>query len=110
MTDVGEIVGAIMTGLTRARQMADEESVAVAKEYRDNPLLEGVTIPRIRLPEVTLDIPVLIESFDVGEPAQIEKPEVLVCASIVVGFRNAQSVVTHFKSIQLSPACLPALE
>jgi hypothetical protein len=65
------LLGALISGVVRARRIADEESAAIAEYYKDNPLLSGMSIPRVRLPEVTLDIPMLIEAFDEGESDQI---------------------------------------
>jgi hypothetical protein len=49
-----------MAEITRARLQADLESVRVAEIYAANPLLEKLDVPRFRLPEVKLEIPVVI--------------------------------------------------
>jgi hypothetical protein len=50
-----------MAELTAARVHADLEAVRMANVYRQSPMLEGMPIPRYRLPEVTLDIPLAID-------------------------------------------------
>jgi hypothetical protein len=50
--------------------MADEETAAIAEYYKTHPLLEGMSVPRIRVPELTLELPLLIESHDEGDPAE----------------------------------------
>lgn len=72
MADLGILLGALISGVVHARRIADEESAAVAEHYKDNPLLSGMSIPRVRIPELTIDIPMLIEAFDEGESDQIE--------------------------------------
>lgn len=61
MTNLEDFLGSIFSSISHARRMADEESAAIAEYYKDNPALENMTVPRIRIPEFTLDIPILIE-------------------------------------------------
>lgn len=75
MTDLGVLLGALISGVAHARRIADEESASIAEHYKDNPLLSGMSIPRIRVPEVSIDIPMLIEAQDEGEADQIADTE-----------------------------------
>lgn len=77
MADLGVILGALISGVVHARRIADEESAAVAEHYKDNPLLSGMSIPRVRLPEVSINIPMLIEAQDEGEADQIADAETI---------------------------------
>lgn len=74
MNDFGDILGALMVGMIRARRLADEETTALAEYYKDNPLLEGMAVPRVRIPEMTMDIPVLVEGVNEGQANSIEDP------------------------------------
>ena len=60
MADLGELIGGIMSGLNRARRDADVTSALIAEEYRVNSLLSAVSAPRVRLSEVTIDLPVIL--------------------------------------------------
>ena len=71
MSDLGVLLGALISGVVHARRIADEESAAVAEHYKDNPLLSGMSIPRVRVPEITIDIPMLIDAEDEGEADQV---------------------------------------
>lgn len=66
MADLSEVLGALLASVTQARRIADEETAALAEHYGGTPLLDGMSLPRIRLPEVVLELPVLIEEFRVG--------------------------------------------
>ena len=70
MVELGELIGGIMSGLTRARRDADVTAALVAEEYRLHSLLGGVSAPRIRLSEVTIELPVII-STSVAPNAQM---------------------------------------
>lgn len=67
MADLGTLLGSLMSGLISARRMADEQTAALAEYYKSNPLLEGLSVPRIRIPELTIDMPVLFENYVIGE-------------------------------------------
>ncbi|MDY6857249.1 MAG: hypothetical protein SWO11_21615 [Thermodesulfobacteriota bacterium] len=66
MADLGQLIGTILSSVAHARRIADEESTAIAEYYRDNPLLEGMSVPRIRVSELTLELPMLVLSHDEG--------------------------------------------
>lgn len=74
MPDLGNVLGSLMSGLLRARRMADEQTAALAEYYKDNPLLEGLSVPRIRIPELTIDMPFLVEDQVEGVTGEMEDP------------------------------------
>lgn len=82
MTDFSEFLGALLTQVAHARRMADEETAAIAEHYRDHPLLEGMAVPRIRLPEVSLDVPLLINAQSPSSRGSWEEPAVVVEAVV----------------------------
>lgn len=67
MANFGDLLGSILVGLAHARRMADEETAALAEYYKDHPLLEGMAIPRIRVPRMEIDLPVALDSFEAAE-------------------------------------------
>lgn len=78
MTDLDTFIGTLLSGISHARRLSDEQSAAIAEAYRDHPLLSGMTVPRVRIPEMTLELPVLIESHQQGEPARPKPKNVMV--------------------------------
>jgi hypothetical protein len=78
MADIGQLVGTLLGSLAQARRIADEETVAIAEYYRESPLLEGMSVPRVRVPEMTLELPVLIQSHDEGKDAELQDDKVIV--------------------------------
>lgn len=72
MADLGDIIGSMMTGIIRARRLADEETAALAEHYRENPLLEELTVPRIRIPELTIDFPIILEDLNHGGASKLK--------------------------------------
>ena len=85
MTDLGSFLGTIMASAAQARRLADEESLAIAEYYNETPGLEGLSVPRLRLPEITLELPVLIEAVEDGEdetPAPAGRVQTVVLAEL----------------------------
>lgn len=74
MAELSEVLGALMVSLVHARRMADEETAAVAEYYKDHPLLEGMSLPRVRVPELTISMPVTIDAHNAASDAQIDSP------------------------------------
>lgn len=91
MSDFGEILGTIMSSIARARQMADEQTALIAEQYSKNPLLEGLSVPRIRLPEVTIDLPMLIDSHEEGTGPVLEEPDKIHSAVVTELKRTAKN-------------------
>ncbi|MEL6328878.1 MAG: hypothetical protein AAFR38_04395 [Planctomycetota bacterium] len=75
MIQLGTVLGAIMSDIVKARRMADEQAVLTAESYRDEPLMEGMSVPRIRMPEVVVEMPVIIEEGTAGRADEQDTPE-----------------------------------
>lgn len=75
MPRLGDLVGTLMTEFTLARVRADLETVKLVELYRGNSLLQGASLPRFRLPEISVDLPVLIDELDgEGSRSSYERP------------------------------------
>ncbi|AHK14863.1 MAG: amidase [Thalassolituus sp.] len=77
MAELSEVLGALMVSLVHARRMADEETAAVAEYYKDNPLLEGMSLPRVRVPQLTIDMPITIDGHVGANTAELNSPAVI---------------------------------
>lgn len=64
MPMLGEYLGALLAEVTNARLQADLESARIAALYASHPLLQHMPVPRFRLPNVSLDVPVAVEKID----------------------------------------------
>lgn len=74
MADLGDLIGSLMVGLIRARRMADEQTAVLAEYYKTNPLLESLSVPRVRIPELTIDLPFVVEDHVEGQGAKMQDP------------------------------------
>lgn len=64
MPNLGDYLGQILSEITLARMQADIETIRLAEIYAAHPLLRTLPVPHVRLPEVDLDIPVIIKSSE----------------------------------------------
>ena len=74
MSELSEVLGSLMISLVHARRLADEETAAVAEYYKDHPLLEGMSLPRVRVPELTIDMPLTINQHIPAKNAELDSP------------------------------------
>lgn len=65
MASLGEVVGALISQVSKGRSQADMATLEVAKIYKENPLLSGFPIPRMTLDEVVIDLKISIASTPV---------------------------------------------
>jgi len=81
MADLGDLIGSLMCGVVRARRMADEQTAALAEYYKSTPLLEGLSVPRIRIPELVIEMPFLIEGSTTGSGSEVLSPAKIAAAA-----------------------------
>jgi hypothetical protein len=95
MTNLGDYLGQLMSEVVIARVQADLESVRVAELYASHPLLRHMPIPRVRLPEIQMEVPVVIDGA--GTPRPDESPR--GGASITAGRKQFDKVLaTHLRA------------
>ncbi|MGS2718863.1 hypothetical protein ACVBE9_11860 [Eionea flava] len=62
MAKLNEYLGSVISSLTNARVMADLQTVKVAEEYAKHDLLQHFSVPRMRVDDVELTIPIALEA------------------------------------------------
>jgi hypothetical protein len=87
MPKLGEFIGALLCDAARARVRADLEAVKIADAYSRHLLLKHLPVPRFRLPDITVDVPVLVSDVEglteggtvrpFGEPTSAEIRDVV---------------------------------
>jgi hypothetical protein len=64
MPYLGDYLGQLMAEIAIARMQADLETVRLAEIYASHPLLKTMAVPRLRLADVDLELPVLIRQVE----------------------------------------------
>ncbi|WP_158972779.1 amidase [Paraglaciecola sp. L3A3] len=104
MSELSEVLGAVMISLVHARRLADEETAAVAEYYKDNPLLEGMSLPRVRVPELTIDMPITFEQHIPAKDAELDTPS-NIHKALMEQFKQSlddEDILSKTKSFQAS--------
>lgn len=70
MPYLGDYLGQLLSEITMARMQADLEAVRVAELYAGHPLLRHMPVPHFRLPDVEMDVPVVIKQMEEKPPEQ----------------------------------------
>lgn len=87
MAKLSDIVGTLLADLAAARHCADKETVRLAKLYREDPILKTMSVPRIRMPEIIVDLPVLLsgpptaKSSAKARPPTVDQPGAVTATS-----------------------------
>jgi hypothetical protein len=74
MANLNEYLGGIVASITEGRVLADLKSAAIAEEYAKHPLLQHFSIPRMRIGEVELNIPVALDGYSPSEAVTTQEP------------------------------------
>lgn len=69
-----DVIGALVASVAHARSVADIEALRIAYRYRENELLKGMPVPRLRFRKVTISLPVILTDVIPGIPAEINPP------------------------------------
>src|SRR6267154_326622 len=64
MPKLGDFIGALLSDAVQARVRADIEALKVAEAYSGHDLLKYLPVPRFRLPDITVDFPVIVSSLE----------------------------------------------
>ncbi len=72
MPTLGDYLGCLLAEITAARLQADLASVRIAEMYASHPLLRKMSVPRFRLPNVRLDVPVAVDNA--GDVSGTQQP------------------------------------
>jgi hypothetical protein len=101
MPNLGDYLGQLLSEIALARMQADLESVRIAEIYAAHPLLRTFPIPHLRLPEINLDVPVLIDASQ--PPREGETPRGgLDLAKLREGFASVSNRVLAEAGVNLS--------
>lgn len=70
MAVLNDFLGAVVSSISNARVQADIQTLEIAREYAKNDLLRNFSIPRMRLKDIEIKVPVAMESLRQSEPAR----------------------------------------
>lgn len=100
MAYLGDFLGQLVTEITRARMQADLEAIRVAELYASHHLLRHMPIPHFRMPDVELDVPVVLQDLD-GDPSEAHSRP--TPAAVTKIFQGALSSVLKEHGVTIRP-------
>lgn len=63
MADLSEFLGSLVASISESRVNSDLQTVRIAKQYASDNLLQHFAVPRMRIENVELTIPIAIDQF-----------------------------------------------
>lgn len=100
MAYLGDFLGQLVSEVTRARMQADIEAIRVAEVYASHHLLRHMPIPHFRMPDVELDVPVILQDLD-GDPDDGRKQP--TAAAVMKKFQGVLNATLQEVSLTLKP-------
>lgn len=101
MAYLGDFLGQLVTEVTRARMQADLEAVRVAELYASHHLLRHMPVPHFRLPDVELEVPVVLQDLD-GDPSDAQSHP--SAGAVTKAFQGALSSALKEHGVTMSAA------
>ena len=100
MPNLGDYLGHLLSEITMARMQADLEAVRVAELYAGHPLLRNMPVPHFRVPEIDLDVPVVIKSVEEPRPGESARGGAPV-ADLRKTFADVFNKITKDKGVRM---------
>ncbi len=100
MAYLGDFLGQLVTEVTRARMQADIEAIRVAEMYASHHLLRHMPVPHFRMPDVELDVPVVLQDL-VGAPEDASKQP--SPATVIKKFQGVLDAALREADVTLKP-------
>lgn len=73
-----DVLGAIVSDISHARRISDMEVMRIANLYREHDYLDGLSVPRLRINQVVLDLPVMLGDSIPGKPCKANNAETII--------------------------------
>ena len=73
MPHLGDYIGQLLSEITISRMHADIEAVRVAELYATHSLLRNMPVPHFRLPNVDVEIPIVIKEMEEQRPGVLPR-------------------------------------
>ncbi len=77
MPYLGDFIGHLLSELTNARVQADQETLRMAELYAGDQLMKNMPIPRFRMPNVTIKVPVAVKEIESAAEGGVSRDQAL---------------------------------
>jgi hypothetical protein len=64
MPNLNDYIGSLVSSITNARVMSDLQTVKIAEEYANHKLLQHFSVPRMRIDDIEMTIPIGLHTVD----------------------------------------------
>ncbi|HVZ41582.1 MAG TPA: hypothetical protein VHI13_20035 [Candidatus Kapabacteria bacterium] len=82
MANLGDIVGAVISQVNRARCQADLVTVEIAQKYHQHPFLSTFPVPRFSLEEVVIDLKIAIAGTAAARHVMTSESRAMLLANL----------------------------
>jgi hypothetical protein len=79
---LSDVLGGLVTSVSYGRNVSDVQALRIALNYKKNSLLEGLPVPRLRLSQVSISLPMILTEVIPGEPPKWNNPAEITQAAV----------------------------
>lgn len=103
MAKLNQYIGGIVSSITSARSMCDMQTAELAKQYSGHDLLKHFSVPRMRIADIEMTIPVAMGapnpgSFEMFDQARLNNT-VIDAGAEFIGIREPRFREDHYPAI-----------
>lgn len=110
MPFLGDLLGHLLGEITIARSQADIESVRIAELYANHPLLKHFSVPRFRLPDVSIELPVALTEMEETPPGTEPRGKLGDISKVEGPLSETLSSIIKRQGIELSDSETKSME
>ncbi|HEX8549752.1 MAG TPA: hypothetical protein VF691_22520 [Cytophagaceae bacterium] len=74
MSKLNQYIGGIVSSITNARSIGDMQTIELAKQYAGHDLLKHFSVPRMRIADIEMTIPVAMDTPNPGSFEMFDEP------------------------------------
>jgi hypothetical protein len=74
MPRLGEVLGGLLADVVRARVAADLQTAQALSVYRDDPVMQAMSVPRVTIPDMSITLNFVLSEVEVPSEIPLDQP------------------------------------
>lgn len=74
MPRLGEVLGGLLADVVRARVAADLQTAQALSTYRDDPVMQAMSVPRVTVPDMSITLNFVLSEVEVPTEIPLDQP------------------------------------
>lgn len=101
MPRLGEVLGGLLADVVRARVAADLQTAQALSAYRDDPVMQAMSVPRVTVPDMSITLSFVVSEVEVPEEVPLDPSRGSTMWNDAVRDRLLPRLLGHSRDIPL---------